>query len=295
MGGTLLAVLVVALLLPIVALASRPDTGGGRPLLGADPARLIIDVASYLFVVLLALSLGIIIWALWPRPGEEMPALPPRRRWALSTVLSTLAAVALAVWLRSTGRLPRLAQPPGAGGGGAPPASSATGPVRTGASAGLDLLAAAIVLAAVLAAAFLVWWFLLRPRRRTGTTALARLRAVLDDAIDDVLAEADPRRAVIAAWARLERVLARHGLPRRDSEAPFEYAAREFPGALVIGRLKLSRIFRPARAPKTKPSSKELLASRLAPWTPVPATSPAAKRPARVVWPSRSVRTPPIA
>ena len=226
MGGTLLAVLVVALLLPIVALASRPDTGGGRPLLGADPARLIIDVASYLFVVLLALSLGIIIWALWPRPGEEMPALPPRRRWALSTVLSTLAAVALAVWLRSTGRLPRLAQPPGAGGGGAPPAASATGPVRTGASAGLDFLAAAIVLAAVLAAAFLVWWFLLRPRRRTGTTALARLRAVLDDAIDDVLAEADPRRAVIAAWARLERVLARHGLPRRDSEAPFEYAER---------------------------------------------------------------------
>src|SRR5262249_52411393 len=50
--------------------------------------------------------------------------------------------------------------------------------------------------------------------------------AVLDDAIDDVLAEADPRRAVIAAWARLERVLGRYGLPRRESEAPFEYAAR---------------------------------------------------------------------
>jgi len=225
-GGTLLAVLVVAVLLPVVALASRPDTGGGRPLLSADPARLILDVATYLFIVLIALSLAIIVWALWPRPGEEMPALPPRRRWALSTVISMLAAVALAVWLRSTGRLPRLGQVPGGGGAGTPPPASATAPVRAAPPAGLDWAAAAIVLTLVLVAAFLTWWFLLRPRRRPAATALARLREVLDDAIDDVLAESDPRRAVIAAWARLERVMARHGLPRRDSEAPFEYAAR---------------------------------------------------------------------
>ncbi|HSR22823.1 MAG TPA: DUF4129 domain-containing protein, partial [Candidatus Eisenbacteria bacterium] len=61
---------------------------------------------------------------------------------------------------------------------------------------------------------------------RPGVPLARRLQAVLDDAIEDVLAEADPRRAVIAAWARLERVLARSGLPRWDSEAPFEYAAR---------------------------------------------------------------------
>ena len=36
---------------------------------------------------------------------------------------------------------------------------------------------------------------------------------------------------------------------------------------------------RPARAPNTSPSSSELLASRLAPWTPVHATSPAANSP----------------
>ena len=35
-----------------------------------------------------------------------------------------------------------------------------------------------------------------------------------------------------------------------------------------------------ARAPNTSPSSSELLARRLAPWTPVQAASPAAKRPA---------------
>ena len=49
------------------------------------------------------------------------------------------------------------------------------------------------------------------------------------------------------------------------------------------------------RAPKTNPSSRELLAKRLAPWTPVEATSPAAKSPGSEVAPCRSVATPPMA
>ena len=31
---------------------------------------------------------------------------------------------------------------------------------------------------------------------------------------------------MIAAYAKMERVLAQHGLPRRRAEAPFEYLAR---------------------------------------------------------------------
>jgi hypothetical protein len=224
-GGTLLAVLIVALLLPVVALASRPETGGGAALLRADPARLLLDVGAYLFVVFVALTLLVIIWALWPRPNEELPALPPRRRRVLSTVLTMVLFVGLAIWLRSTGRLgPRQNPLLGAGAGAAPPALPGQG--RAGAAAaGFDWLAAAIVVALLVAAAVLAWWFL-RPRRQAGGLSLARLQAVLDDAIDDVLGEADPRRAVIAAWARLERVLARYGVSRHDSEAPFEYAAR---------------------------------------------------------------------
>src|SRR5260370_11986512 len=48
----------------------------------------------------------------------------------------------------------------------------------------------------------------------------------------------------------------------------------------------------PARAPKTNPSSRELLASRLAPSTPAAAVSPAASRPASQVPPHRSAFTP---
>ncbi|HXM56017.1 MAG TPA: DUF4129 domain-containing protein [Candidatus Dormibacteraeota bacterium] len=225
-GGTLLAVLAVALLVSVVALASRPETARGGALLGADPARVILDVTTYLFIVFVLLSLAVIVWALWPRKNEEMPALPPRRRWALSTVLSMLMAVALAVWLRSSGHLGRLPNVAANGAAGRPPTAGAAAPLRGGAPAGFDWIAAAIVLALIAAGAAALWWFLLRQRRRTGPSPLQRLQAVLDDAIDDVLAEGDPRRAVIAAWARLERVLGRQGLPRRDSEAPFEYAAR---------------------------------------------------------------------
>ena len=48
----------------------------------------------------------------------------------------------------------------------------------------------------------------------------------LHDSLDDLRNEPDTRRAVIAAYARLERVLAAHGLARSAAEAPLEYLAR---------------------------------------------------------------------
>src|SRR5262245_41567988 len=50
--------------------------------------------------------------------------------------------------------------------------------------------------------------------------------ASIGDAIDDLEAEPDARRAVIAAYARMEAVLARNGLRRRPSETPVEYLRR---------------------------------------------------------------------
>jgi Domain of unknown function (DUF4129) len=50
--------------------------------------------------------------------------------------------------------------------------------------------------------------------------------AILDDTLQDLYDERDPRRAVVAAYARMERALAAHGLPRQPSEAPAEYLER---------------------------------------------------------------------
>lgn len=57
-------------------------------------------------------------------------------------------------------------------------------------------------------------------------TVTQELMAMLDETLDDLRNEADPRKAVIAAYARMERILAAHDLARRPSEAPLEYLAR---------------------------------------------------------------------
>jgi hypothetical protein len=60
-----------------------------------------------------------------------------------------------------------------------------------------------------------------RPLSRAEEVALS-----IGDAIDDLEAEPDPRRAVIAAYARMESAFGRHGLRRKRSETAVEYLRR---------------------------------------------------------------------
>jgi hypothetical protein len=63
--------------------------------------------------------------------------------------------------------------------------------------------------------------------RELGDEQLAaELAHALDDTLEDLRAEADPRRAIIAAYARLERVLAANGVSRRPAETSQEYVPR---------------------------------------------------------------------
>jgi len=57
-------------------------------------------------------------------------------------------------------------------------------------------------------------------------TIAHELLAMLDETLDDLRNEADPRKAVIAAYARMEKILSAHGLARHPSEAPIEYLTR---------------------------------------------------------------------
>jgi hypothetical protein len=57
---------------------------------------------------------------------------------------------------------------------------------------------------------------------------------LVEDTLADLYAEKDPRRAIIAAYARVERIFATYGLPRDPSEAPVEYLDR------VLGELRAS-------------------------------------------------------
>jgi Domain of unknown function (DUF4129) len=60
-------------------------------------------------------------------------------------------------------------------------------------------------------------------RREIAPEALA---AALDESLDDLRADPDLRRAIIAAYARMETALGAAGIPRSPAEAPLEYVER---------------------------------------------------------------------
>jgi hypothetical protein len=72
-----------------------------------------------------------------------------------------------------------------------------------------------------------------RRRALPGIAAREALAAGAREAIEEIAIPADPRAAVLAAYARMEAALARAGLGRRPSEAPREYLTR-FEAALGI-------------------------------------------------------------
>jgi hypothetical protein len=64
------------------------------------------------------------------------------------------------------------------------------------------------------------------PEQATDLKAAAALGEAVQASLDDLRSEPDPRRAVIAAYRRMETTLADAGLPRRVWEAPREYSGR---------------------------------------------------------------------
>jgi hypothetical protein len=102
-----------------------------------------------------------------------------------------------------------------------------------------------LIVLALLAIAICAWYLAHRAQRRRleplAEPLLPALTDVLEETLDDLRAEADPRRAVIAAYARMERALAASGLPRNAAEAPDEYLQRIF-ADLEVSRRATSRL-----------------------------------------------------
>jgi hypothetical protein len=75
------------------------------------------------------------------------------------------------------------------------------------------------------------------------------LAEVLSETLDDLRRERDPRKAVIGAYAKMERTLAARGFPRRESEAPLEYLGRILGAIEGSGHSarRLTRLFERAR------------------------------------------------
>ena len=231
--NAMLTSLGIVALIGVVAIASRGSTPSG----GAGtrrPTDTLLDIVLSLYLVALGAGAILFVYLLvLRRANVSQRGGGGQRDWRNAVKIVILVGTALLLTREfSSRRLEELTSTP-------PQVPGASELTR--ATSGQDLYEArfawipvSITLALLAVAGFGFWWSGRSRRRALGGYPLAdAVEAALDESLDDLRAEPDPRRAVIAAYARLERVLASHGLPRKTSEAPLEYLTRMLSGLSV--------------------------------------------------------------
>ena len=216
-------------LLALVALAAggRAPLGGERRE-GRGPPIVFWDYVFSTAVVLFLIAVPLVVWMFWVSRFSSPRRRTGRRRDVLVLVWVALACAGVVAASRIWGeeaerRLPEL------------PRLETRRPAereeerRTPEFRWLPLFVVAG------AAVALVAYQATRARRRASLDSRSEeelvdeLAGLVEDTLDDLRADPDPRRAVISAYARMERVLAAFGLPRRPFEAPLEYLQRASP------------------------------------------------------------------
>lgn len=232
-------------LLAVVALGSRGHIAGGG---GGETRRInsgpVIEYVLLVLIVLALVEFPLIAIGLI-KSKEEPDVLPKRGNWLLRVFATmTLFAVvflAVAYWRHSHDHASTVGKPPP--GGTAPPVKKPR--LAGGKPVDFDWLPVIVVFSIAVAGAAIGGAYYLRTRRRSESLeqrAAEALGAALDESLDDLRRERDARRAVIAAYARMERVLAASGLPRRAAEAPLEYLARVLHDLLRASAGSVSRL-----------------------------------------------------
>ena len=247
--GTLLTALGVLAALVVVALTARGGVSAGEPGARRPTDALLDTLISLLLVSMAVVTVAVAAIFVFNRDVFRSTVEPlRRRRSSRRTILAVLLfVVALSLFVRFAAdrqaelELPQLTTPPE---GAAPAGEAEAEGTYEPEFAWLPVL---IVVALASAGVAAGWWSARARRRARGEERDPSLAEALDDVLaetlDDLRAEADPRRAVIAAYARLERVLGAYGVPRRPAEAPVEFLERMLAeaevGAVAAGRLTL--------------------------------------------------------
>lgn len=222
-----LAVAGVSALVALVAVASRgnaPRLGEDAPV-GRSPA-LIADYLATLALLIVPLGAVLIVW------GMLQKRMAPVRkggvkRSPLTSLVLFVALVAFAFWaVAHLGRNengPRIPTVPTQTAPAAGKGKDNQGPGEAQFS-----WLAALTLGSIGLAFAVTFLIAARHRRRGLPPGLSQqlVAAVLEESLDDLRAEPDPRRAVIRTYARMERTFGAHGVPRRPFEAPLEYLER---------------------------------------------------------------------
>jgi hypothetical protein len=228
----LLTALGVVVALVVVAIAARGSIpvgeGGAR-----GPTEALLDILFTLYLVAIAGAVVLLVYLLVLHRQIQARSGTFRRRGPLETVLTMIIMIGAGSLLARKVLGFRPAPPP------EPTENAFNGQIlqaTTSSNAaphdpGFAWEASAVTVALIVLAVG-AWWYSGRTRKRARgelereDRLVTELAAAMEESLDDLRAEPDPRRAVIAAYARLERVLAAHRLPRRPAESPLEYLAR---------------------------------------------------------------------
>jgi hypothetical protein len=234
---------VVALLAVVAAatVADRPRFAGS----GSSDPTWVLDLGGSVVAIGAAVSLAMLAYAFWPgrsfrrKKSDETEVLEVPDRLPLDWVDRVVFALMLLVPLALLTGLVVIARD---GGRSRAPTAAPTkpsiaspqgrvAPTRHGSRGTPDLdwwfIAGAVGTVGIIAGGALVAGR--RPRdepRAVEGAARGSLLGALDESLDALRGEPDERRAVIAAYARMELLLERVGVGRARWETPFEYLDR---------------------------------------------------------------------
>lgn len=226
------ALLVIAV---CVGIASHP--GGELSSISTQmgtPAAVMTQSALWIGVAADAIVLSLLAYALWPRslrkgaPAKEVQARTRSVHWAIKLAALAIAlaplVIGLVVLVRNRSTKPLAPKVPA----GVPiaPAGGGAGTAAGLGSSDAAWIGFAIAVSLVLA---LFLWLWVRRRIVAGQSSLeprAALVRALEGSLEELRTIADPRQAVIAAYASMEKAFDRAGLPRRPFETPLEFVAR---------------------------------------------------------------------
>ena len=248
--GGLMALLA---LVAVAAAGHAPSAGASRP---SSPApQLLRDYIATLALLMMPLGLILIVWAaLMARVYKDVPLKQPkgypvnRAARPLVQVAIVIAAIALALRFHPFDNNNQ-------GAGTATPTPAAPGSTDSDQKSKYEprfqWLPMIVVGSLILGIGGAMAVMAVRRQREllAATPIRETLAAVLDETLDDLRNEEDPRKAVIGAYARMERTLAARGVPRRESEAPAEYLTRILDVVSASGHSvrRLTRLFSRAR------------------------------------------------
>jgi Domain of unknown function (DUF4129) len=224
-------------LLAIASVATRQGNGRstappGAALAGTVGHHLIVVAALVLTPIVLLVGGALFVYAQVFRKAH--PEIAKRAAGSRRNTVWVMALVAgLLIYHLRTGRNPiaflHLRNPFSSGARGVHPKLPRT-PIHHASGGGISstdwTLAVFAWVALVAAVALILWRSRLVHERREPPGPIAAAVEPDEPDLESLRRERNPRRAVIAAYAAMERLMARDGLPRGVHEAPMEYLGR---------------------------------------------------------------------